>query len=95
MRLIVAAVAGVALFAGGADARATLSDAQIKQRIIGASIADYPGTCACPYSVARNGSSCGGRSAWSRPGGYAPLCYSADITKAEIAAWRSGRGATQ
>lgn len=40
--------------------------------------APYTGTCDCPYDRARNGSSCGGRSAWSRPGGRSPVCYTTD-----------------
>jgi hypothetical protein len=64
------------------------SDAQVKQRIIRESIAAYPGPCPCPYSVMRNGRSCGGRSAYSRPGGAAPICYPADVSQTEVAAWR-------
>jgi hypothetical protein len=45
--------------------------------------------CACPYDHARNGSMCGGRSAYSRPGGYEPKCYPSDVTSADIAAYRS------
>jgi hypothetical protein len=78
-----------ALTSVSADARAPLSDAQIKQRIIKESIASYPGNCPCPYNTARNGSSCGGRSAWSRAGGYAPMCYARDVSKAQVNAWRS------
>jgi len=33
------------------------------------------GSCDCPYDVMRNGRSCGGRSAYSRPGGRKPKCY--------------------
>jgi hypothetical protein len=40
--------------------------------------------CACPDDTARNGSACGGRSAYSRPGGAAPLCYPSDVTAAMI-----------
>jgi hypothetical protein len=40
----------------------------------------YHGSCACPYDIARNGSRCGDRSAYSRPGGASPLCYRRDIT---------------
>src|SRR5688572_24249739 len=29
----------------------------------------YGQGCDCPYDIASNGSRCGGRSAWSRPGG--------------------------
>jgi hypothetical protein len=50
-----------------------------KQQQIDESIAAYPGVCACPYSRASNGSKCGKRSAWSKPGGYEPLCYESDI----------------
>jgi len=82
--LIVAlAIGGLVLSAASAQ-----SDAQVKQQIIRQSIAAYPGPCPCPYSVMRNGRSCGGRSAYSRPGGYAPICYPADISQAEVRAWR-------
>jgi len=50
-----------------------------KQQLIDESIRSYPGSCPCPYSRARNGSRCGARSAWSKPGGYEPLCYESDI----------------
>lgn len=33
------------------------------------------GSCDCPYDYAKNGSICGGRSAYSRPGGREPVCY--------------------
>jgi hypothetical protein len=36
--------------------------------------------CACPEDLLRNGKPCGGRSAYSRPGGAAPLCYPTDVT---------------
>ena len=49
------------------------------QNIINQSIASYPGVCACPYSTASNGSKCGRRSAYSKPGGYDPLCYPEDV----------------
>lgn len=35
----------------------------------------YVGTCDCPYDLMRNGRRCGGRSAYSRPGGREPACY--------------------
>jgi len=55
-------------------------DAAIKQRLIQDSIASYRGNCPCPYNKARDGSECGRRSAYSRPGGAAPLCYHTDVT---------------
>ncbi len=44
------------------------------------SIDQYPGKCPCPYSLMSNGKECGKRSAYSKPGGYQPLCYVSDIT---------------
>ncbi|QYF86589.1 SH3 domain-containing protein [Brevundimonas sp. PAMC22021] len=64
------------------------SVAAIKRRMIAASIESYPGNCPCPYNTARNGSRCGGRSAYNRGGGYAPLCYAGDISAADVEAWR-------
>ena len=65
-----------------------LSDSQIRQKIIDEDRNDYPGPCACPYDTDRAGRRCGRKSAYNRPGGYAPRCYSSDISKADIAQWR-------
>lgn len=73
-------------------ASAPLSDAAVKQQMIRESIASYSGSCPCPYNSARNGSSCGARSAYSRPGGYAPLCYPSDISKSQADAYRRANG---
>lgn len=55
-----------------------ISDEQIKEKIIQASVSAYPGNCPCPYHSARNGRQCGKRSAWSRVGkaGIAPFAIS-------------------
>ena len=37
--------------------------------------APYYGTCDCPYDRTKRGGRCGGRSAYSRPGGRSPRCY--------------------
>lgn len=66
-----------------------LGVAAIAKVLIADSIASYPGPCACPYQSARNGSSCGRRAAYARPGGYAPLCYAKDVTPAMIAEYRA------
>lgn len=58
-----------------------------KRKMITDSISSYSGNCACPYNSAVNGSSCGKRSAYSKPGGAAPLCYETDITDAQAAEW--------
>jgi hypothetical protein len=79
----------VLLFATVPAGAQQLTDDQVKQAIIAESIASYPGRCPCPYNLATNGSRCGGRSAWSRAGGYSPLCYLEDVTSAMVAAWRA------
>jgi len=56
------------------------TDQEVRRFMIMRSIASYSGTCACPFNVDRGGRRCGGRSAYSRPGGAAPLCYDGDIT---------------
>lgn len=56
----------------------------IVQALIAESISSYPGNCPCPYNTDRAGRSCGKRSAWSKAGGYSPLCYPGDVTAAMI-----------
>lgn len=92
-RCLVSLLAGIAFIAGStALAKGpAISDAQIKENIIKESIAEYPGICACPFNRARNGSSCGKRSAWSKAGGYSPICYKDEVTKEMIKAWRESR----
>lgn len=89
MKTLIVGLIGLVLAA--APAFAAQSDAQIRQSIIRDSIAAYPGPCACPYNRTRNGSACGGRSAYSRPGGHAPICYPRDVTQAQIADYRRAR----
>ncbi len=80
------------LFAPNAGAKTSLSDAEIVQQIIRESIASYPGNCPCPYNATRNGSSCGRRSAYSKPGGYAPICYPNDVSAEMIENYRKRFG---
>lgn len=65
-----------------------LATSVVKARIIAASRADYPGNCACPDDRDKRGHRCGGRSAYSRPGGYAPLCYPSDVSAEMVAEYR-------
>ncbi|WP_394805426.1 hypothetical protein [Kordiimonas aestuarii] len=65
-----------------------LSDAEIRQILIQQSLASYPGNCPCPYNVMKNGRSCGKRSAYSKPGGYSPLCYPADVSDTMVENYR-------
>ncbi|TMJ16611.1 MAG: hypothetical protein E6G94_03720 [Alphaproteobacteria bacterium] len=88
MRAAGAAFALALAFAAAPAAAKGSSVAAIKQRIIDASIADYPGNCPCPYNSASNGSRCGKRSAWNRAGGYSPKCFPSDVTAAEVKAWQ-------
>ena len=82
----------LALVALDANSKGNLSEEQIKKQIIQQSIASYSGSCPCPYSVARNGSSCGARSAYSKPGGYDPICYPGDISPAMIQDFKRKNG---
>ncbi len=67
------------------------TDAAIKQAIIAQSIANYSGSCPCPYSQDRAGRRCGGRSAYSRPGGASPVCFETDVTPKIIADYRKAK----
>lgn len=81
MRHILLAFAGAVAVGAIATAPAgAQSDAEV-QRAIRQSIAAYSGSCPCPYSTDRAGRRCGARSAHSRPGGQAPLCFPADVRR--------------
>ena len=70
-----------------------LSDAQIRQILRNSSIEKYlkHNHCPCKESIAKDGSICGKRSAYTRPNGYCPLCYDKDVTPAMIAQYRKDR----
>ena len=65
-----------------------LSDDRIRSILVSQSVARYSGSCACPYNRDRGGRRCGGRSAYSRPGGASPLCYPRDVSDAAVEAYR-------
>ena len=65
-----------------------LTDEEIKNKIIQESIRNYSGSCPCPYSITKRGNLCGGRSAYSRPGGQQPLCYPSDVTPEMVEEYR-------
>jgi hypothetical protein len=68
-----------------------LAAAAIAAIIVQASRAQYHSggrPCACPDDSMRNGRACGGRNAYSRPGGASPLCYPSDVTAAMIESYR-------
>lgn len=85
----IAILASLATLTAAQPAMARDSDAQIKAKIIRASIEAYPGNCPCPYNYDRAGRRCGGRSAYNRAGGYSPKCFPSDVSAAEVRAYRS------
>lgn len=82
-------IAALAALIAAQPVQAKLSDAEVRQRIIQQSIDSYPGNCPCPYNSDRAGRRCGGRSAYSRPGGYSPKCFPSDISDAEVKAYKA------
>jgi hypothetical protein len=65
-----------------------VSNDAIREELVEQSIAQYSGSCPCPYNVDRGGRRCGGRSAYSRPGGESPYCYASDVPVSAIQAYR-------
>jgi hypothetical protein len=76
----------------GAAAAYALTDAEVRAAIIQESLQGYPGNCPCPYNTDRAGRRCGGRSAWSKPGGYTPICFPDEVSDAQVRAWRARNG---
>lgn len=62
VRLVLLTLVAVAPWARAQQKSET--DQQIRQKIIRESIAQYRGSCPCPYNVDRAGRSCGRRSAY-------------------------------
>ena len=91
-RVVIVAFLAVCVSSTHSTAKANLSDTDIRQRMIEESIRSYHGSCPCPYNAARNGSKCGGRSAYSRPGGASPLCYPSDISDEMVRRYRQQKG---
>lgn len=88
-------VAGLlASASASADDAKPMTEDEIKQAVIQQSIARYPGHCPCPYNLASNGSKCGKRSAWSKPGGYTPICYPNEVTPGMMKQWEQQHGYT-
>lgn len=72
----------------GQSKKAAKTDAEVRQAIIDESIAGYRGNCPCPYNTDRAGRRCGGRSAYSRPGGASPICYAKDVSQGMVDDYR-------
>jgi SH3 domain-containing protein len=71
--------------------RKDLPQAQIVKILMAQSQSRYSGSCPCPNNTDRGGRRCGGRSAYSRPGGASPLCYDSDVSPAMIDAFLNER----
>jgi hypothetical protein len=93
MRETIIAIVSLLYLAGSATAQRSPADQEIAQAIIHECLAIYHAErpCACPDDTARNGSRCGRRSAYDRPGGAAPRCYDKDVRPEEVAAYRNGK----
>jgi hypothetical protein len=87
------AIALLLIIASGASWGAQqMTDAQIRERLIQASIASYTGNCPCPYYMRRNGRRCGANSAYSKPGGAVLLCFPKDVPQVMVDAFRAQTG---
>ncbi|MFV3073149.1 hypothetical protein [Niveispirillum fermenti] len=94
MRILLAGLLGAMLTIPTLPAAGlSQTDEQVRQALIQQSIASYPGNCPCPYNTAANGSRCGKRSAYSKPGGHAPLCFPQDVTDKMVEDYRRANGA--
>jgi hypothetical protein len=94
--LVALALFGIAIPATAQSV--ALTDGDIADIMVRESRNQYHATgkpCACPDDSARNGSACGGRSAYSRPGGASPLCYRSDVTAAMMDVYRRQRQASR
>jgi hypothetical protein len=87
--VLISGIFALLAMTGGAEAQ---NVASAKRQMIQEAIQRYPGNCPCPYSRASNGSRCGGRSAWTRPGGRSPLCYGDDISQSMVNSWMQRNG---
>lgn len=84
---VIIVLASLLSFSVGTTAE-ELTDDQIRKLLIRQSILSYSGSCPCPYNTARNGSRCDGPSAYSKPGGASPLCYSRDVSDQMVERYR-------
>lgn len=89
--LLAIALVGMALASSTAISGEALTDEQVRQVMIRESVSSYPGNCPCPWNSDAAGHRCGKRSAHTRPGGYAPLCFPHEISDEQVRAFREAR----
>ena len=65
-----------------------LSDSEIRAEIVKQSVANYKGSCPCPYSTHPDGTQCGYRSAFHKGAAEKPLCYEINVTLKMIDEYR-------
>lgn len=68
-----------------------LTNAQIKQKIIERSIAEYLNSyliCPCPYSKDKYGNPCGENNAWTVSKHKSVYCYPADVPASAVQQYR-------
>jgi hypothetical protein len=67
---------------------AEITDQQVRERIVSESVASYSGHCACPDDTDSAGRRCGARSAYSKPGGARPICYTREVPDQQVREFR-------
>jgi hypothetical protein len=90
-RGVFSAIVAIVCIWGASNAFA-LTDGQVRDLMIKASIASFKGACPCPYSFTAEGLRCGTQSAWSKHDGTGPACYRQDIGDPAIADYRKANG---
>ena len=85
-------IVGAIFCISGASSALALTDGQVRDLMIKASIASFKGACPCPSSFTAEGLRCGTQSAWSKHDGTGPACYRQDIGDPAVADYRKQNG---
>ncbi len=85
-------IVGAIFCVWNASSALALTDGQVRDLMIKASIASFKGACPCPYSFTAEGLRCGTQSAWSKKDGTGPACYRQDIGDPAVADYRKQNG---
>jgi hypothetical protein len=82
----IAALSGLML--AGAAWAVEMTDEQVREQIVRESVGSYAGSCACPDNTDSAGRRCGARSAYSKPGGARPICYTHEVSDQQVRQFR-------